>query len=153
MNGRWGSRTIVIGVCTVAVAVIAACAPTTAPSQRLAEQPGEQASGDQKCQPASSKLLDTIASGLTVDGGSLTDGHRVKSDVDNAWYVAAVIRGEGRDGTDVGVWATDNPSGNAPIFSVNSVAEELSEWAAGGADAPGSVDDDAAAQAESCVQP
>lgn len=116
------------------------------------------------CGTPPADLVDGIAEGLTVGGGgSLINARSVEVPPgernDQGWpemFIAAEITGEGMEGT-VGVWATGATGG--PIFAINTMAREFSEW--GAAAQPGSRADQmmrrlaatpAAAAAEGCVE-
>jgi hypothetical protein len=108
-----------------------------------------------RCDEASTALLAAIAAGLSVDGeGALPRGSVVRSsDYKKLYFAAAEIDGPGLEGKgDVGVWVTNSLSGEGLIMSVNSMAEEFSDWALGEAsDANTTMSDDGAAEAEECA--
>ena len=107
-----------------------------------------------RCQPAPAILLDSIAEGLTVDGGGgLRNGWTVRSnDYQQAYFVAAEITGPGMDGT-VGIWVTTDPSNPGLIFAVDTFAKEFSDWGDGGStDAAFSQASDGAREAKACAQ-
>jgi hypothetical protein len=107
-----------------------------------------------RCVPARTTLLDAIATGLTVSGGSLTGGQAVRStDFSRVWFVAAKIHATGVD--DVGVWATNtDPSVSSEgevgsIFAVDGFAKEFTDW--GPAPNGISMSDDGAEIAQACA--
>jgi len=111
-----------------------------------------------RCVAVRRGVLHAIASGLTVQGGSLSKGAAVKSeDFEKVWFVAAEIDGAGGlEGTgEIGVWATNadpsrGPSGS--IFSVDGFAKEFSDWGDGSTtDATLSMSDDGAQEAVECL--
>ena len=86
------------------------------------------------CVPATG-AGDAIAEGLTVQGGgTLTDAQAVKfaEPIGNVNYaVAGEIGGPGlEDEGDIGVWAVGGPDGDGPIWALDAVAIEFSEWLA-----------------------
>lgn len=85
-----------------------------------------------RCQPAPAILLDSIAEGLTVNGGGdLSNGWTVRSDdYQQAYFVAAEITGPGMDGS-VGLWVTNNIDSPGLLYSVNGMAKEFSQWGDG----------------------
>lgn len=108
-----------------------------------------------RCQPAPAILLDSIAEGLTVNGGGdLRNGWTVHSnDFQKAYFVAAEITGSGMGGS-VGLWVTNDPNNPTMLFSVNTMAKEFSQWGDGTkTDAAFSQADDGAREALDCAQP
>jgi hypothetical protein len=95
--------------------------------------------------PASQALLEAIQSG--VPGTQLEGGWLVKSDdFSEAYFIAA------RVGTVTAVWVSNRTDGTGSIYSVNSEAEEISEWGSGSTtDAQFSMSDDGANEAASCA--
>lgn len=103
-----------------------------------------------RCVSVSAELVDAIETGLTVSGGgTLGAAQAVKSnDFEQAWFVAAEIRGPSLD--EVGVWATNGlTAGDGLIFAADGFAKEFSDWG----DGPGfSIADDGAQEAKNCVR-
>lgn len=154
----------------IAVTVLAACGaatptaapaiaepaaiPATATAQPVATTPPQPtATLASRCQPAPAILLDSIAEGLTVNGGGgLRNGWTVRSDdFEKAHFVAAEITGEGMTGT-IGLWVTNDPASPGALFSVNAFAKEFSDWADGGStDAAFNQANDGAREAIACA--
>lgn len=95
---------------------------------------GKSGSSESSCERASRKLLNTIATGLEVQGGGrLRKGFVVRSgDFKRVYMVAADIQGPGLEGgDDIGVWATNSPQAEGVIYAVDTVAQEFSDWGDG----------------------
>lgn len=91
------------------------------------------------CQPAPEALVAAIEEGLTVDGGGALEKARVVEVPEEkrngegwpVYIVGSTITGPGMDGV-VGTWATDEEAG--PIFALNTMAREFSDWGAAAQD-------------------
>ena len=84
-----------------------------------------------KCERASRRLLQAIATGLEVNGGGkLSRGYVVRSkDFSKVFMVAAEIDGPGMEGRgEVGVWATNSKRAEGLIMAVDGLAKEFSDW-------------------------
>jgi hypothetical protein len=134
------SRKIGLVVGALVVATFGGCGTNdeAAPDRDLAQPaPQQEEQPGSECRKASKKLMTAVAAGLEVSGGegALRRGRVVRSkDFDKVFMVAADIQGQGLEGSDdVGVWATNSPTGEGLIFAVDGVAQEFSDW--GDADA------------------
>lgn len=106
------------------------------------------------CLDVSPALVEAIESGLNVTGGgSIGRAAAVRSGAhQNAFYVAAEIRGAGIDGT-IGVWATNNLDAQGMLYSVDGYANEFSDWGDGRTtDAAFSMSDPGAREARTCLR-
>jgi hypothetical protein len=131
-----------LAACILAVVLVAGCGSGGG---------GGGGADTTRCSPAPSTLLAAISQGLTVSGGGLGAGYVVKSnDFSKVWMVAAEINGPGMEGAgDIGVWATNDPSGGGMIFAVDGMAKEFSDWADGSTtDAKLSLSDDGVSAAK-----
>lgn len=125
-----------------------------APGDEATQQEREAQRGEQqrevdpeepqdKCEDPERSLVEAIATGLTVSGGGDLEGAAVVTVAsdrrnDRGWpaqIVAAQITGAGLDGA-VGAWATAETETDGPIFAVDGIAKEFSDW--GSAAQPGS---------------
>jgi hypothetical protein len=106
-----------------------------------------------RCMPASARLVGDLKRGITApEYRELRDVSVVKSrDHAAMYFVAGAVAGTGW-GAKVGLWATADPSGGAPIYSINGTARAVSGWPAGMAiDARPSELDDGADVAMACA--
>ncbi len=90
----------------------------------------DDSSAASACRAVSAGKLDAIAAGLEP-GLSLRNGQAVRSDdYEDVWMIAADLQGPGLDGGhEVAVWASSNLSPNSgPIFAVDGLAREFSDW-------------------------
>ena len=85
------------------------------------------------CEPASAHLVAALQAAMTDPvAGDLRDVSVVRSRAfARLYFVAATISGSGWRAK-VGLWATDDPSGEARIYSVNENARAHSIWPDGG---------------------
>ena len=127
-------RTVTVSYLAAVVLVLAACSDESSDQTQARETPNSEASAtpQSRCEKASRGLLRAIAAGLEGSGGkgALKRGAVVRSkDFEKVYMVAAEIDGPGLGGDgDVGVWATNSPSGDGVIYAVDSVAQEFSDW-------------------------
>jgi hypothetical protein len=118
---------------------------------------GADAAASTRCESVPQDLVDGIASGLTVDGGgTLRNAQAVRSDdFQGVYFISAEIDGPGMEGDgEVGTWAKSGPLavGDGLVMSVDSIANELSDWGDGGSsDAQLSMSDDGAEASKDCV--
>jgi hypothetical protein len=102
-----------------------------------------------RAEPASAALLTAIAS-RQQDGVGMVPvrGVVVRSgDFDKVYFVAMEFTATGID-HQVGVWATNDPSGAGTIFSIDGTALSFTDWGDGGTtDAGMSMNDDGAQEA------
>lgn len=110
-----------------------------------------------RCEAVPQQLASQIESGLTVQGGgTLREAKAVESEdfEDTVYFISADIRGPGMEGSDqIGTWATDSLEGHVPLFSVDAIAKEFSEWPdASSTEAGFSLADDGAEESRDCVQ-
>ena len=151
-----GIRFMVGAVCVLAMV---GCGGTdTAESDNRTQSPQATAPATTvtgRCEKVSNALLNAIAEGLTVSGGgTLREGYAVKSnDFAKVYMVAADIQGTGMEGdTEIGVWATNSLDGGGPIFAVDGLAKEFSEWGDGDTtDANITQSSDGVAEAKKCA--
>jgi hypothetical protein len=141
----------------------ASLAPTSAPSSTPVATPQPKptptastpAASANRCAVVSQKKLNRIADLLTVSGGgSLANGHAVKSnDFESLWFIAATINGPQMGPNTIGIWATNTLEAvTGGIFSVDSFAEEFSDWVVGSTtDANITQYDDGAQEAAQCA--
>ncbi len=142
---------------------VASLAPTSAPSSTAVATPqptpaptaSTPAASANRCVVVSQKKLNRIADLLTVSGGgSLANGHAVKSnDFESLWFIAATINGPQMGSNTIGIWATNTLEAvTGGIFSVDSFAEEFSDWVVGSTtDANITQNDDGAQEAAQCA--
>jgi hypothetical protein len=142
---------------------VASRAPTSAPSSTPVATPqptpaptaSTPAISANRCVVVSQKKLNRIADLLTVSGGgSLVNGHAVKSnDFESLWFIAATINGPQMGSNTIGIWATNTLEAvTGGIFSVDSFAEEFSDWVVGSTtDANITQNDDGAQEAAQCA--
>ena len=103
------------------------------------------------CESVGTPVLAAISRGFSPGFNPITEAEAVKSrDFEETWFIAAEVAGTG-----IGVWATDtDPSQgevtDAQFFSVNSVAQQASDWPVH-PDPDLSMDSDGAAEVESCA--
>jgi hypothetical protein len=154
-RSRWGKGLIIAIVVIIALSIIGAlvpasgdddggeATPTTTTTEETTIATETEEASETECGKPSRAFVRGISEGLTVaGGGSLSDAAYVEvpRDLQNSqgwpkWLVGADIDGSGLEGDgDIGVWATD--VNNGPIWVVNQVAREFSEW--GVAAQPGS---------------
>ena len=113
----------------------------------------DDASG--RCEPVPDWLVAAISSGLKGQGRTLAAARAVKSrHFSKVWFVSAFVEGPDLEGRDaLGTWATNGLEEQGLIYAVNVVAEELSDWGAGGtAQAALSMDDDGAVESQWCCR-
>lgn len=119
------------------------------------ENEGTAGGASDRCSTATSTLLSAIENGLTINGGgSLRNAQVVRSnDFENVYFVSADLEGPGLDADDdVATWATNSLDGSGPIFSVDAVASEMSDWGNSGATQAGlNMADDGARESARCV--
>jgi hypothetical protein len=113
---------------------------------------GDKNTASSRCEDVPQALTNTIATGLN-GRGSLRHAQAVESHdfVARVWFISAVIDPSGKVGTwaKVGALAADDES---QILSVDSVAQDSSDWGVGGVtDAQLSMEDDGAKQSDACV--
>jgi hypothetical protein len=113
---------------------------------------GGKSTASSRCEDVPQALTNAIATGLN-GRGSLRDAQAVESHdfVANVWFISAVVDPSGKVGTwaKVGALAADDES---EILSVDSVAQDSSDWGVGGVtDAQLSMEDDGAKQSDACV--
>jgi hypothetical protein len=142
---------------------VASLAPTSAPSSTALATPqptpaptaSTPATSANRCVVVSQKKLNRIADLLTVSGGgSLANGHAVKSnDFESLWFIAATINGPKMESKTIGIWAANTLEAvTGGIFSVDSFAEEFSDWVVGSTtDANITQYDDGAQEAAQCA--
>ena len=142
---------------------VASLAPSSAPSSTALATPqptpaptaSTPAASANRCVAVSQKKLNRIADLLTVSGGgSLAIGHAVKSnDFESLWFIAATINGPKMGSKTIGIWATNTLEAvTGGIFSVDSFAEEFSDWVVGSTtDANITQYDDGAQEAAQCA--
>jgi hypothetical protein len=97
--------------------------------------------GVRGCKDVRKGLVAAVGTGLTVQGGgTLRQAQAVKSGYfDAVYFVTAEIQGAGLEGSDdVGTWAKSGPLkvGGGLIYSVDSIANEFSDWGDGGQTTP-----------------
>ncbi len=103
------------------------------------------------CESVGAPALAALSRGFTPGFPAIAEGEAVQSrDFDETWFIAAEVGGSG-----VAVWATDvDPTAeevtDAQFFSVNGVAQQVSDWPVH-PDEELSMDSDGAAEAESCA--
>jgi hypothetical protein len=90
---------------TAIAMLLAAALVLTACSDTVSDEALETVS--ERCKAVSQETLDFIATGLTIENGTLRDGAGVKSDYGpDLWMVAAELDGVGFEGDgDLAVWA------------------------------------------------
>jgi hypothetical protein len=129
--------------------------PVATPSSTPAPTASTPATSANRCVVVSQKKLNRIADLLTVSGGgSLANGHAVKSnDFESLWFIAATINGPKMGSKTIGIWATNTLEAvTGGIFSVDSFAEEFSDWVVGSTtDANITQYDDGAQEAAQCA--
>lgn len=107
------------------------------------------------CMPVPHAVVKAIESGLTVQGGGkLRGAYAVKSrDFSSVYFISAEIQGPGLENNgDIGTWATNRLEVGGLIYTVDSVAQEFSDWGHGDkTDAQLSMDDDGAEDSAKCV--
>lgn len=102
--------------------------PTQDETATAAPAPTEEATAEvstpaSTCEAASPAVLETISGGLN-DGGALTEGWIVKSDINELWYVSAPVPGANL----IGVWIVTQPDGTGLTVSANSATANFSTW-------------------------
>ena len=104
------------------------------------------------CTKATAALMTPLANKVMLADAQLTNPWIVKSaEQDDVYFVAAEIDSPDLRSTgDVAVWATSNPTGGAPIYSVDRLARRSSEWP-DAAETDIAADDPAIAESRSCV--
>ena len=105
------------------------------------------------CEEIGPKLLESLATSLTVQGsGTIRGARAVRSSAHaNAYYVAAEIGGPGMKSA-VGLWATNSITDPDLLYSVNNMAITFSEWGDGRrTDAAFSASDPGARAALACA--
>jgi hypothetical protein len=118
--------------------------------------PTEQASS--RCMDVPPDLVNGIETGLTPSGGgTLRNAQAVKSDdFKRVWFISAEIDASGMEGDgDIATWAKSGPLavGDGLIMSVDSLAQEFSDWGPGDTtDAHVTMDDDGAQESHDCVE-
>jgi hypothetical protein len=133
-------------------------APKATTTTRAEPPPATTADESSRCKKVPPGLVKAIESGLTVTGGGkLTNAWAVKSeDFKRVYFISADIDGTGLEGPDdIGTWAKSGPLrvGGGLILSVDSVANEFSDWGDGRkTDAQLSISDDGAEESQDCVQ-
>lgn len=143
----------------LALLLLTAC--ETAPDSDQAESESANV-----CEPASQAAADSVAEGLTVEGGgSLEDAVLVEIPPelrnDQDWppfFLAARITGPGMGEGVIGVWAVGDRDGGGPIFALNAMAREFSTWGAAAQEGSQAAENrnllasyEQAQQAEGCV--
>jgi hypothetical protein len=118
---------------------------------------GKSTTASSRCKLVPPALTKAIESGLTVTGGgTLVHARAVKSgDFKRVHFISAEINGPGMTGPgEIGTWAKSGPLrvGGGLILSVDSLANEFSDWGDGRkTDAHLSMDDDGAQESHDCV--
>ena len=106
-----------------------------------------------RCRPASETLL-TAVEAMGVDGleVDLATGSAVQSlDHQRIWFLAAQVDVSGAE-SGVGLWAVRDRDGRGPIFSVNQLADDVTDWPLGTSQTPPvTAGDDGAAEALECA--
>ena len=88
---------------------------------------------------------------LLVEDGRVRSGFLVESEAAGVYYISAEIDGTGlEDDGDVGTWVTESSGGGDPLYAVNDVAMEHSDWS-DAASASLETDADAEAASRACV--
>jgi hypothetical protein len=101
--------------------------------------------------PAATK--EAIAQGVEA-GLTLGKARAVRSDdFKKAFFIAIELDGPGLEGKgDIGTWVTNRLKGGGLIYSVDAVANEVSDWGDGGStDAGFSMSDDGADESRDCL--
>lgn len=104
-----------------------------------------------ECLAADSSIMTPLGNKLLVEGGRVRSGYLVESEAGGVYYVSAEIDGNGlEDDGDVGTWVTESRGGGDPLYAVNDVAMEHSDWS-DAASASLETDTDAEAASRACV--
>lgn len=108
-----------------------------------------------RCVAVSQKKLNRIADLLTVSGGgSLTNGHAVRSnDFESLYFIAATINGPQMGSNTIGIWATNTLKAvTGGVLAVDAFADQFSDWVVGSTtDANITQYDDGAQEAAKCA--
>ena len=81
------------------------------------------------CLGADSSLTTPLTNKLVVEGGQIRNAFLVESESAGVYYLSAEVDGAGleEDG-DIGTWVTASRFGSDPLYAVNDVAMEHSDW-------------------------
>src|SRR5688572_20970001 len=138
MRGRWLTRgAIVLGLMLLA----AGCGGDDEPDASSAA-----------CAEATSDLMTPLGNKMTVTDERVRTGRIVESEeTPGLYFVSAEVYGEGVDEGLVGTWVTESRLGGEPIYAVDEVARDHSDWS----DADGAIehspDDPAIEASRDCV--
>ena len=110
----------------------------------------EATAGDD-CVAADSSIMTPLGNKLLVEDGRARSGYLVESEAGGVYYISAEIDGTGLEGDgDVGTWVTESSGGGDPLYALNDVAMEHSDWS-DAASASLETDTDAEAASRACV--
>ncbi len=110
-----------------------------------------EATAGAECVAADSSIMTPLGNKLLVEDGRVRSGFLVESEAAGVYYVSAEIDGTGLEGDgDVGTWVTESSGGGDPLYAVNDVAMEHSDWS-DAASASLETDTDAEAASRACV--
>ncbi|WP_162419019.1 hypothetical protein [Cyclobacterium roseum] len=107
-----------------------------------------------RCEDAPDFIVRRLTDGLNTDGITLRNVKVVKSkDFESVYFVSADLQGPGLEGeSDIATFATNKLDSNGLTFSVNSIAEEFSDWPPGSRTGFNlSMNDDGAKESRDCV--
>ena len=110
-----------------------------------------EATAGAECVAADSSIMTPLGNKLLVEDGRVRSGFLVESEAAGVYYISAEIDGTGLEGDgDVGTWVTESSGGGDPLYAVNDVAMEHSDWS-DAASASLETDADAEAASRACV--
>lgn len=145
--------------CLVVVAVLAVVAvvalSATADGDQSETESASSSTPSFTCRDVPSEMIDVLEKGLTAHGDArLEGGQAVLSNTHSQlYYIATRLYGPGLDG-DVLIFASNSLDPASGLkMTVNSTAEEFTDWAVGReSDAQVTGFDDGAQAAESCLE-
>lgn len=110
-----------------------------------------EAAAGAECLAADSSIMTPLGNKLLVEDGRVRSGYLVESEEAGVYYISAEIDGAGLEGDgDVGTWVTESSGGGDPLYAVNDVAMEHSDWS-DASKASLETDADAEAASRACV--
>jgi len=136
-------------ILTVATLALAGCGGDDDEPSAMPE--ATEAAAGAECLGADSSIMTPLANKLLVEDGRVRSGFLVESESAGVYYFSAEVDGAGlEDEGDVGTWVTESRYGEDPLYAVNEIAMEHSDWS-DAASANLESDSEAEAASRSCV--
>ena len=104
------------------------------------------------CVEATSDLMTPLGNKMTITDERLRSGRIVESEeTPGLYFVSAEVYGDGVDEGLIGTWVTESRLGAEPIYAVDEVARDHSDWSDAEGAIEHSVDDPAIDASRDCV--